>query len=289
MASEEQGAAPEEPITKIQKTLGLLFMPTGAIALFCNVLGVSGQNTASISLAAVILTAICLYRRKINENVPSALLLALLITLAATFSLNYEKILFKDTGLLHYFRASNDFLGEAGPFLDKAQKEIWFIGTDFHITAGDRKDLILSKLRQGIKVRFLVFDPTSALLDTIALDFDQDPREIRSECIKSTQSLISMRDEWKHEEAYTRYPDGLEVRSFQDVPHARFYLVDPDDTHAQSFYVPYMNHANSPSLPGYLMRNIDKGVIQAYLPGIRKLWSNSQSLDQYLILHPQIE
>jgi hypothetical protein len=287
MSDEIEVDSTKIPVVKIQKTLGLLFTPVGVIALFCKILGVSDQNTASVSLAAVILTAICLYRRAINTNVPSSIVLALLITLGATFTLNYEHILFKDTGLIRYFHTSNDFLGLAGPFLDKAKKEIWFVGVDFHITAGDRKNLILHKLDQGVKVRFLVFDPSSKFMDAMAEDFDQDPKTIHSECLDSLQSIESLRDEWKRRDNYSRYPDSLEVRVFEDIPHARFYLVDPDDPKAQSFYIPYMNHENSPSLPGYLMRNINQGVIQEHLPGVRKLWNESQPLDTYLAQHPE--
>lgn len=283
--SDDEVISTNSSITKVQKTLGLLFTPVGVIALFCNVLGVSGQNTASISLAAVTLTAICLYRRAINTTVPSSLVLALLIALTATFTLNYEHILFKDTGLIRYFHTSNDFLGQASPFLDNAKKEIWFVGVDFHITAGDRKNLILSKLDQGVKVRFLIFDPSSKFLDTMAEDFDQDPKAITSECMDSLQSILSLRNDWKHHDNYSHYSDSLEIRIFEDVPHARFYLIDPDDPKAQSFYIPYMNHENSPGLPGYLMRNIEHGVIQELLPGVRKLWDESVPLDTYINQH----
>ena len=274
-----------EPVKNILATLGLLFSPVTAIALFCAVLGVSGQNTATISIITVLLTALCLFRKEVNTRIPSSLVIALLIALAATFTMNYEHILFKDTGLIRYFRTSNDFLGQEGPFLDNAKSEIWFVGMDFHITAGDRKDMILKKLNQGVKVRFLVFDPSSPMLDTIGRDFDQTPQAIESECTDSLSSLVSLQDEWMRQDGYSHYPDGLEIRLFQDAPHARYYLTDPDDPRAKSYFVPYMNHENSPSLPGFLLGNINNGVIQAYVPGIRKLWTSSEPLDTYLSEH----
>jgi hypothetical protein len=287
-ATDRAAERSEESIVSIQKTLGLLFTPVSVIALLCNLLGVSGQNTASISLASVVLTAIVLYRSTINKMIPSSILMGLLVGLIATFTANYEHILFKDTGLIRYFHASNDFLGQAGPFLDRAKKEIWFVGLDFHITAGDRKKLILKKLEEGVTVRFLVFNPYSPLLPVIAQDFDQDAKELQSECIKSTESIIQLKEEWSRESAYQKYPDGLQVRFFEDVPHARMYLVDPDDTKARSFYIPYMNHENSPALPGYLLGNIQDGVIQEYLPGVKKLWSKSQTLDHFENEHSEI-
>jgi thiamine transporter ThiT len=258
-----------------------LFTPVGLIALLCNLLGISGQNTAAISLAAIVLTAIILYRGAINRAVPSAVVCGLLVGLISVFAANYEHILFKDTGLVHYFHASNDFLGQAGPFFKRAHHEIWFVGLDFHITAGDRKKLILQKLGEGVKVRFLVFNPDSPFLPNIAQDFDQSPQELSAECIKSIDSIVALRKEWLQQPAAQEYPEGLEVKLFEDVPHARFYIVDPDDTRARSFYIPYMNRENSPVLPGYLLNNIDGGVIQDYLPGIRKLWNSAQPVELY--------
>ena len=172
--------------------------------------------------------------------------------------------------------------------MDKAQQEIWFVGVDFHITATDRKDLIFRKLSQGVKVKFLVFDPSSNLLDTLGRDFDQNPAEIQSECSQSIASIVDLNDEWMQQQAYSRYPDGLEVRLFRDIRIARFYLIDPDNPKAQSYYVPYMNHMNSPAVPGFLMRNINGGVIEEFVPGIRKLWMLSQPLADYLVAHPSL-
>ncbi len=271
----------ERPIASLQKTLGLLFTPVSVIALLCNLLGISGQNTATISLASIILTAIILYRGAINRAVPSALLCGLIIGLGAVFAANYEHILFKDTGLIRYFHASNDFLGQSGSFLSSAKKEIWFVGVDFHITASDRQQLILKKLSEGVKVRFLVFDPDSPFLGNMAQDYDQTPQVLTSECLDGIQSIIALRDIWLKEQSSQAYPDGLQIRLFEDVPHARFYLVDPDDTKAKSFYIPYMNHENSPVLPGYLLSNISGGVIHEYLPGVRKLWNSAQPIEVY--------
>jgi hypothetical protein len=272
-------------LTAVQRTLGLLFAPVSVIALLCNVLGLSVRNTASISLASIILTAIILYRGAINRTVPSSLVCGLLVGLVAVFTANYEHIIFKDTGLIRYFHSSNNFLGENEGFFTGAKKEIWFVGLDFHITAGDRKDLILTELEKGIKVRFLVFNPDSPLLTNIAVDFDQDPRALSSECTQSIENILALRNEWLRRPASAMYPEGLEIKTFEDVPHARLYIVDPDDNRGQAYYNPYMNRESSPVLPGYLLSNIKGGVMQEYLPGVRRLWSTAQSVEIYESRH----
>ena len=277
-----------QSLSSVQKTLGLLFTPVSLIALLCNLLGLTGQNTAAISLASILITAIILYRGFINRTIPSSILCGLIVGLVAVFTANYEHILFKDTGLVRYFHASNDFLGQTGTFLDKAKKEIWFAGVDFHVTSADRKQLILKKLREGVKVRFLVFNPDSPFLPRMATDFDQSAPQLESECHDSIEGLIRLRNEWLSDPASQKYPDAFEVHLFDEIPHARFYLVDPDDSKARSFFIPYMNHMNSPELPGYLLGNVQGGVMQEYLPGVRRLWSTSTPLDTFLERHPEL-
>ena len=73
------------------------------------------------------------------------------------------------------------------------------------------------------------------------------------------------------------------IKSF--YRNTRAQSVDPDGTKARSFHIPYSNSENSPVLPGYLLGNIDDGVIQQYLPGVKNLWSKALTLEQFPIIH----
>ncbi len=175
----ETGALPT-----VLAQVGLIATPAGLIALFCQVLDVSAQSTAAMSLASVFLTSICVYRRFINRHFPSTILTALLVALATVFFFNYKNILLKDTGLIRYYKHSNDFLAVVDSEIENSREEVWFFGTNFNVTAGQRRDLLLRKLGQGVKVKFLIFNPRSPHLEDLARDFSQSPEELKAECDK---------------------------------------------------------------------------------------------------------
>jgi hypothetical protein len=113
---------------------GLILTPAGVIALLCQALDVSARATAVTSLASVLLISICIYRRIINRYIPSTLLTASMVGLGLVFFFGYQHILWKDTGLIKYYKHSNDFLADLDSQITHANAEIWFVGTNFNIT-----------------------------------------------------------------------------------------------------------------------------------------------------------
>lgn len=272
-----QGGALPTILTQI----GLILAPAGLVALFCQVLDASNKTTGAASLACVFLTSICIYRRIINQYIPSTLLMGLLVAMGAVFFFNYQNILLKDTGLVQWYRHGNQFLAQIDTEIAKSQQEIWFFGTDFNISAGEQRDVLLHKLSSGVNIKYLIFDPKSGELDQLAADFDQTPGELRSECEKGVESITELQREWDGRRSTVARPGELEVRFFKVHPHARFYVFDPGRTEGKTFYIPYINLVNSPNLPGYLLRNTPNGVFRAYFGGIRRLWANSETLEQH--------
>ena len=195
--------------------IGLILAPAGLVALFCQVLEASNRTTGASSLAVVFLTSICIYRRPINRYVPSSLLTGLLVALSAVFFFNYQNILLKDTGLIKWYRQSNQFLAEIDPEIVQSQQEVWFFGTNFHISAGEHRDLLLRKLSSGIDIKYLIFDPKSSQLDELAADFNQSPGELRAECEKGLESIVELQRQWKSQTSTVTRPGELQVESLR--------------------------------------------------------------------------
>jgi hypothetical protein len=291
MESASSKPSPETPIRpqdqqdslpSALKQFGLVLTPVGIIAVFCQVLNASPGVTGVASIATILLTSICLYRRYINKHVPSALLSALLIGLGVVFFANYQNILLKDTGLIKYYRRSKDFPAQIDKQIGASQQEIWFVGLNFNITAGQERPALLDKLSKGLNIRFLILNPRSTRIGDLAPDFDQSPAELRSECEKSLQSILELRRVWQEDASKSSTPGELEIRVLEMPPHARFYVFDPARTQGTTLYIPYMNKINSPDLPGYLLENVDSGVFGSYFGGIKKLWAASPALDTVL-------
>jgi hypothetical protein len=268
--------------------IGLILAPAGLVALFCQVLEASNRTTGASSLAVVFLTSICIYRRPINRYVPSSILTGLLVALSVVFFFNYQNLLLKDTGLIKWYRQSNQFLAEIDPELERSQQEVWFFGTNFNISVGEHRDLLLRKLSTGIDIRYLIFDPKSGQLDELAADFNQSPAELRAECEKGLESIVELQKQWKSQSSTVPRPGELQVRVFDAHPHARFYIFDPGSTEGNTLFVPYVNNLNSPNVPGYLLQNIPKGVFEQYFDGIRKLWARSETLEQHQNNHAPV-
>lgn len=235
-ASMKRGDALPGLLTQI----GLIVAPASIIALFCGVLDVSARSTAAVSLLAVVLTTNCIYRRYLNQRLPSSLLTALLVGLATAFFLNYQNILLKDTGLIKWYKHSNDYLSEIDREIQSSEQEIWFFGTNFNISAGERRDSLLKQLASGLKIRFLVFDPQSAHFDDLAADFDQSPKELKAECDKGFESLLELQRRWDSIKSHATTPGELEIKLFDTHPHARLYVFDPQRSQGRTYFVPYV-------------------------------------------------
>jgi hypothetical protein len=267
----------------------LLLASAGVVTLFCQVLDISVQKTAVYSLASLLLVVCCVYKRWLNDNVPSALVIGLLIGLATIFFYNFQNILLKDTGLVKRFKDPTEVLSEAGHLIEKAHHEIWMFGVNFHISSVDRRNAILDRLKQGVTIRYLILDPFSPNLDRIAKDFDQPTAEIKDECTKGIKSILYIQEQWKQLAPTAPHPGELEIRLYDTTPRARIYVFDPVEESGNTIYIPYMNRVESPKLPGYLLRNSKSGVYSAYFGGIQKLWSEALPMTSFLSAHPELK
>lgn len=266
-------------LRSVLRELGLLMVPAGIIAAFCNLLLVPVQSTAAITIASIILIAICAHRKQINQRIPSALVSALLIALFAVFWFNYQYLILKDTGLVRWYRKSADCHQEIGKLIRESRRNIWFVGANFHIAAIDRREELLSKLDNGANLRFLIFNPDSTRTEQVAFDFGQSFSEFRTECVQGLNYLISLCRDWKARSHLSKKPGTIEIRLYDMSPLARFYFFDPDEPIGSSIFIPYMNRVNSPDLPAFLIQNVESGVVPAYYTAVLKLWEVSQRLD----------
>jgi hypothetical protein len=263
--------------------LGTLLVPAGAVGLFCQVMGIDAQRTAAYSIASILFVTCCLHRGWINTKIPSALVLAVTVGLGTIFFFNFQNLLLKDTGLIKRFRESSDFQAEVGSQIAASNDEIWFFGTNFHISAVDRRPLLLKRLMAGVKVRYLVVDPFVPNMAQIAKDFDQSRDELADECTKGLKEILELRQQWTKNKGLGE----LDVRFFDTTPRARLYVFDPNRPSGRSMFVPYINRVNSPALPGYLLENSPTGVFGSYFSGIRTLWNEATKLDEFLAHHPE--
>ena len=78
----------------------------------------------------------------------------------------------------------------------------------------------------------------------------------------------------------------MEVRLFNESPRARFYIFDPDDENANTFFVPHVNSVNSPNIPGFLLSNKPYGLAQIYIASVKDFWNSAKPLNDWWALYP---
>ncbi|WAK01354.1 hypothetical protein [Methylobacter sp. YRD-M1] len=272
-------------LQKLLTELGLFLGPASLVGLAAPVADISSRDTAILSFATIILISLCHYRQKINSTIPSALALAVLFTLALLYYFTYDNILLKDTGLIRFYKKSNDYLAEVSKFIADAHDEVLFFGTNFHITAEDRREELLSKLNEGLDIKFLVMDPYSQRLGMLATDFDSDVENLKKESMSGLEDLVLIEKRWSEFKNKSSNPGTFEVRLFDTSPKMRGYFFDANSAKGKAYLVPYANKLNSPQAPGFLFEMKKDGVAGIYLTGIKKLWQEAVPLDKFLEKH----
>jgi uncharacterized protein DUF5919 len=258
--------------------LGKISAPTGVVAVFCNILAMSPTDNAVVSLATMLMATTILLYHPISNKISSPIVIVLMILLATIFFFNYDRILFKDTGLVKYWKKSASVIGILPEKIKSAKHEIWFCGTDFHISSTDDRQLIFDKLAHGVRIRYLIFDPYSPNMKAVASDFDMNYQESFSQCLTSIAHLQSIDSVWNIRKQGLETPGELEIHLYKETPRIRAYIFDPDDPKSDCIYIPYLHKINSPELPAFQFKNIHTGVFEDYFESIKKLWQVSTDL-----------
>lgn len=192
-----------------------------------------------------------------------------------------EREISKAAGLENFWPRANDFLPRMGELIRSAKKEIWLTGVSFYITVPEQKDVLIEKVKEGVKVRFLVFDIFSPDVQEVAHGFSQSLAALESECKTTMIGLLEIRQALEG----NRHAKNFEVRLYSDVPKARFYIFDRQDASGKTFFVPHVNGINSPNLPAFLFTNRTGSLASIYFPSVEDLWQHAQSLEQWEIKH----
>jgi Domain of unknown function (DUF5919) len=255
--------------------LGLILGPTTVVAFFCQFVDMSQRNVAAVSIASIFFLALCLNRYWVNKNISSALAVGLLIAGFGIYYFTYENILIKDTGLIRYYKSSNDYIaGALESDVEKSRVSILFFGTNFHISAQDRRMAIFSALKRGVKIRYLLLNPDGPQIHQVAIDFDSNPKNLADECRSGLRDLEYLQSTWSEMRKNEKTPGEIEIRTFDSTPRLRGYFFDPGPD-GKAYIVPYINKVNSPDSPGFLFGNFDSGVAKIYYYGVSRLWQDA--------------
>ncbi|HRJ33384.1 MAG TPA: DUF5919 domain-containing protein [Fimbriimonadaceae bacterium] len=262
--------------------IGQIVAPATLVALITMLFGLPDQLQALFSLCSIVIAYTLLRKDAIDKRIQSSYLVIIGFLFTAVFAFTYREVLFKDTGLIRFFKDSSAAQPEIEKTIEGSKQELWMFGSNFHKSLNDYQPLFLDKLRDGVNIYVLVQNPNSPIFDSIATDFGQTSEELRSECRNSLSYAMKIVNFSKN----NRYLGQFEIRFHDSFPRLRAYFADPNDESGVSILVPHMNEVDSPKLPVYLFKNTKAGVARSYYRGLRQLWERSLKLDAFLLKNP---
>lgn len=183
-------------------------------------------------------------------------------------------------GAIKTYNCANDFLSHISKHIRKANEEIWFVGTNFFSTAPTHKDLLVEKLRDGVDIKFLIFDFLDPSLSRVAASFSNSEGEFCKQCESTVESLLEIHRSWEQMQGQSR--GQLDIRLSGREPKIRLYFFDRRRFSGHTYFVPHVAKWDSPKLPGFLVRNIRRGIVSTYAAGVQQLWEESQQFMDWL-------
>jgi hypothetical protein len=278
-------------IGRIITLIGKIATPAGAVAIFCQVppLSLNSTQTALASLITMLITLVLLFHKFLNEKIPSIIPIVVLLILLFTYYIYYQNIIQKDTGLIKFYKEAKEIDTKVWEKTKAAKMEICFFGTNFYRSPKDGFSTIIEKLSQGVKIRYLSFNPYSPIMKAAANDFKQTESELRLECMVGLSNLAKLENKWNTVKATVANRGELEIKFYDELPRFRAYIIDPEVELGNSFFIPYLYKTNSPDVPCFQFENRKSGVFSLYYNNFKILWDASYPLSKLKSEHPEID
>ncbi len=261
--------------------IGKITAPTGIIGASSAIFTSNSETISVISVATMLIMLIILYHKQINQKVPSSIMIGIILSLGIIFYFGYENILIKDTGLKKYWKQSRSIGQTVGELIELSKEEIFFYGTNFHITITDNENQLLKRLENGVNIKCLVFNPESPFLDAAAKNAGQPKEQFYSECRSGIESLKTLERKWDLIQKNINSTGNLEIRLYDELPTVRAYIFDPKNSGSECIFIPYVHTINSPALPAFQFKNQKTGVFQDYYTPLLLLWQKAKIYKTY--------
>jgi hypothetical protein len=169
--------------------------------------------------------------------------------------------------------------------LDKAQKELLFVGVTLYRSPQETRRSIIEALNRGVKVRLLVADPYGSWYKANASMFGSSEEELREETLATIRGYARILAEMPSTPSYNQAP--LELRLVNRVFPNAFYFYDPDSSNGHLIMVARSFDINSPEMPGFHFAKIAGGVLDTYFQSCKELWDKATPYENWKKQHPE--
>ncbi len=189
-----------------------------------------------------------------------------------------------DSSDIMLFKESKELHEKFEEIINSAQKEIIFWGGNFYYSVNENRSMILEKLRKGITIKYLIFNPESPFCNYVSRDFNEIENTFYDQSITTIKNLKGIKAEWDILKLTSKKGGGLEIRLFNNIPRLRIYMIDTQSENSYSYIVHFLYKIDSSKVPVYKIRNNYKGIVENYLESFNNLWESADTitLEEYL-------
>lgn len=184
------------------------------------------------------------------------------------------------------FKQSQEIQSEFKNIISGIKSEAVFWGGNFYISVNEHKSLLIEKLKNGKKIKYLIFNPYSTLCENASKDFDEsNGNHFYDQCITTIKNLIDLESEWKKQKQNSYHAGGsLEIKLYSNIPRLRAYIIDPNEDNAFSYFIHFLYKTGSSDLTAYKIMNGKNGIVKSYMNSFYKLWEDNENtitLEEY--------
>ncbi len=268
----------KEHFNKIGQSMTL----SGFSAVFLKLLELDTKLITIITTVILFSYLLLLYKSSYSKYISFTKVLFVLL-LIASFLVGYdiysdEKRLSQD-GIEKYYFPSNQLLPELDERIKTAEHNLLFFGTNFFISADEKRQLLLDAAIRGVHVKFLVMNPDIEYFDLVAKTIapDDEVEALVSECRKGLFNLKTLFEEVQEAANDGKLNGSLEVKLMDVIPQNRMYMFDMNTNDGVEYFIPYINGAMSSQVPGYKIVATSQSA-QAHFKAVNKIWSQSKTI-----------
>lgn len=240
------------------------------------------------SAFVVLIAALYLMRPFIDRRVPATHLAILCALVGGVFALYLARTDNAGARPKSIYPKSSQFQNDIGSYFASTHSEVWIQAIGVHSHLPSRMDEVVSRLKAGVKVKYLVLDPYSSKLPIAADGVGTTSKDLHAQCLLSTHGLLRLYREWAKVRASAPRQGELEIRFYDDIPRSRLYVFDPNAATGTTVLVPYMNRHSSLTLPAIAFSNSSRDTVGGYLASFERLWETAAPIDTFLQVHPEL-
>lgn len=182
-------------------------------------------------------------------------------------------------GLKGFDTSSERLAGTRLDLLSKSKKEVFYVGAVFYRTLDENKREVISAIKRGVKVRFLIADPRGRYFDANAAFFGQSITKLKKEFDTTIDGYRDVKAGLGTDATYGL--GSIELRVTDSVFPNAFYFYDPDSTDGHLVMVVRNFGRNAPEMPVFHLVKTNSGIMEAYFASAKEVWNQAKPFEEW--------